>query len=94
MGFESGNLARTRCTFGSTRLVNSTVLQDLSVEFVFSEEFDGRCLKVYEVVLQQGQQMITLYLRVWMGIRSLLQCRLGRYFSFCCFLIFLIFRCC
>ena len=78
MEVASSNLSRTRCTFGAIQLINSSTVQDFSVEFIFSEKFDESKMGVIEDVAQNGRHMVLLYLRVWMGVRELLNKHRGK----------------
>ena len=73
MEISEANLARSRCTFGASKLVNSSSVQDFTVELVYSEKYNELTEGVVETVAQNGRHMVVLYLRVWMGIRDLLR---------------------
>ena len=82
MEVQSGNLMRSRCTFGPAHLINSTVVQDLTVEMIYSEQIkSGLKTGLYDTVMRNGKQMLTIYVRVWMGIKNLLKSRLGKILS-------------
>ena len=77
MEVACGNLSRSRCTFGAVQLINSSSVQDFTVEFVFSEKFNELKRGVVDIVAQNGRHMVLLYLRVWMGIKELLNQHYG-----------------
>ena len=80
MEVKSWNLSRSRCTFSLPRLVNSTTVQDITVELVYSEQIGSSMMGVYETVLRNSKPTLSIYLRTWMGIRNLLEARLGNFY--------------
>ena len=75
---KTGNLPRSRCTIGKSRLVDSTVIQDMTIEMIFSEKISREKMELYHVIISQGKMMVTIYARVMLGIREFLKGRLGK----------------
>ena len=76
---RTGNLPRSRCTIGMSRLKNSTVVQDFTVEMIFSEKIAREKMELYHVIVGQGKMLVTVYARALLGVRELLKNKIGEF---------------